>query len=561
MRTQSSAWRGIPRSDASLGDGPIPDDHCRPSFVLFVDGETTIPLEDQDGTLCFPFATIQQALDFIGAPANAAAQADVWLILCAPGDYDEDLTVPARRRILVEPWGYRSGLSYGIGGGFETPLLRLGTPTSSRSITWTSPSGVGTEVPFFGFVGSVTGDIAAEDGGDAAAVNELLVYERVGGAVLGTAHAAGSLTLDFDDAVIAGEVTLASASSSIRIARETLFAGPVECRAGIGEALTCVFEDGISSANPGGGFATLINCRVTGDVEDITQLAVDGVSEFSIELTGAFVGTTTYDRIDDPIERSVLVDSDQTMDAPTRVYFVEDTLPPVVPGPPRTLELPAAPKADDEFMVFDTTGTASVATPIRVDGNGNTINGLATVDITSRYGGIRVKFKAAGITPAEWIVIMSTGCCGFEIARTENLASAALPAASAFTAQAFSAVPPGTSKITYWLVYTRSAGTRGRPMVRHEETNGTESTTVSLLNAASLITPSTSLGTPYGDVGLSKELLKLDAPSSDATEVYQIPVEIGDTVTGVRLLVAEFGAPATPGTAAVFFTGRGTVPS
>lgn len=89
---------------------------------------------------------------------------------------------------------------------------------------------------------------------------------------------------------------------------------------------------------------------------------------------------------------SITVDDDYTAVSPFRVIFVAGTLPPIAPGPARTITLPLVPVLNEEYTVKDVTGTASAATPIVVDGNGFMIDGTATKMIAAAFGAMRLKF-------------------------------------------------------------------------------------------------------------------------------------------------------------------------
>lgn len=64
-----------------------------------------------------------------------------------------------------------------------------------------------------------------------------------------------------------------------------------------------------------------------------------------------------------------------------------------------TITLPASPYPNEEHLI-KTDSTCGIATPVTVDGNGQTIDGAATRDISTAYGFLRVKFISA-----EWSVI------------------------------------------------------------------------------------------------------------------------------------------------------------
>ena len=90
--------------------------------------------------------------------------------------------------------------------------------------------------------------------------------------------------------------------------------------------------------------------------------------------------------------RSITVVADYAATPPARVIFVAGVLPPIVPGPARTIKLPVLPVLDEEYTVKDVTGTASVATPIVLDGNGKLIDGTATKQIAAAFGALFVKY-------------------------------------------------------------------------------------------------------------------------------------------------------------------------
>lgn len=72
----------------------------------------------------------------------------------------------------------------------------------------------------------------------------------------------------------------------------------------------------------------------------------------------------------------------------------------VTGGVPLTITLPPAPAVGDSIIVKGGSGLASGAAPITVDGNGNTIDGTATKNITTAYGAFWLIY-----TGAEWSLI------------------------------------------------------------------------------------------------------------------------------------------------------------
>ena len=65
-----------------------------------------------------------------------------------------------------------------------------------------------------------------------------------------------------------------------------------------------------------------------------------------------------------------------------------------------TVNLPAAPTTGQVHMVKDTTGTASNANPIEVAGNGNNIDGNASIEIRRNYGSFTLIYNGT-----EWNII------------------------------------------------------------------------------------------------------------------------------------------------------------
>ena len=88
--------------------------------VLYV---STSGIDEPDsGTFFKPYRHIQTALDFIG-PATAAAEfRQPWVILPAPGFYDEDLNVPARNISILGLGSW--ALGDGLASGFDSTVPR-----------------------------------------------------------------------------------------------------------------------------------------------------------------------------------------------------------------------------------------------------------------------------------------------------------------------------------------------------------------------------------------------------------------------------------------------------
>jgi hypothetical protein len=76
---------------------------CELTQTLYVDKQTTVPLAEQNGSCCAPFATIQTAIDATTAQTGGSFAA--WVIHLTQGLYTEDLTFPSDRIIAFEGIG------------------------------------------------------------------------------------------------------------------------------------------------------------------------------------------------------------------------------------------------------------------------------------------------------------------------------------------------------------------------------------------------------------------------------------------------------------------------
>jgi hypothetical protein len=137
---------------------------------------------------------------------------------------------------------------------------------------------------------------------------------------------------------------------------------------------------------------------------------------------------------------------------------------------------------------------------------------------------------------------------GNEFARTVHLASAALPAAGAFTAQAAFAVSSGVGEIAFWVTYTRGAA-GGFPIFHVLFGNGTEEGQDITVDAT--IVPTA----PQGRQQFYMQELAGPIPAGAGAIDYVIPVRIPRGATTVRMLAAEAGVVGTPGTIAIALAG------
>lgn len=138
---------------------------------------------------------------------------------------------------------------------------------------------------------------------------------------------------------------------------------------------------------------------------------------------------------------------------------------------------------------------------------------------------------------------------GATIDRVVYRASAALPAAGALTADPWFDLPKGTTRVTYWITYTRGAAD-GYAVFRPYYSNGTE-------EARELIQDDTSLTVtqPEGAVDTVLQVLNGPAPADGDPITFAYTFERFPAATRrVRLLAAELGVVGTPGTLAIALT-------
>lgn len=142
------------------------------------------------------------------------------------------------------------------------------------------------------------------------------------------------------------------------------------------------------------------------------------------------------------------------------------------------------------------------------------------------------------------------------IPRTIHLASAALPAAGAFTSQDFFDLPIGIESLIYYITYTRGA-VGGRPLFRTEWGNvltdpgGGEETRDIIIDGATGIT----IATPNARFDFLQSEPRGPIPADGAAIDYIL--RCGNITGGyrkTRLLMAEIGVAATPGTAQITLT-------
>jgi hypothetical protein len=353
---------------------------CPPlSRALYVDGGTSTPLGLQDGGICTPFATISQALAAVGAGFE-------WVIWVVPGTYVEDLTIPAQKGIAIRAMN-RSNLT--------------------GSVSWAN-AGPGVGLLLMELI-SISGTVTITDGGFTPLTDFTFQGpQTIIGKVDGTGHLGGFLSLKFISGTggVLGDVGEVDApTAELHVLDRNRFAGTVSVGS-YAKIIGATFKDSITVATgPSPSFIASGFYRCAFGPGGFTYTSpgvfrVDGVTEYNFEKDSwVFAGGAVYDRIDDPMLRSVDADLTVTnpfpVDIPNRIIFVTA----LVPGGPNDVVLPASPRRDDFVEVKDVTGGAA-ADNIDILGNGNTIDGVASKLIAADYASLSFRFNGT-----EWSVV------------------------------------------------------------------------------------------------------------------------------------------------------------
>jgi hypothetical protein len=144
----------------------------------------------------------------------------------------------------------------------------------------------------------------------------------------------------------------------------------------------------------------------------------------------------------------------------------------------------------------------------------------------------------------------SSCCVSVDIPRTIHYAQSTLPAGGAFTSQLPFPMPLGTKRITFYITYTRGAP-GGYGTFRLMWGNGVEEVQETVIDTDLFISQ------PVG----AQNLLLQDLDGPVPTDGYPISFTVYASVPGgathVRLLAAERGMTALPGTIKIVLTGSG----
>lgn len=134
------------------------------------------------------------------------------------------------------------------------------------------------------------------------------------------------------------------------------------------------------------------------------------------------------------------------------------------------------------------------------------------------------------------------------VGRTTHLSSGPLPASGAYTSQTAYTVPDGVNFIMFYVTYTRGAAS-GQAKCKVMVGNGTEE------GPLVVVDPSVSASEPFSQQTIRGGEFKGPVPQDGSAITFVVPVSIRGGITTIRLLAAEVGVTATPGTCAIALTG------
>jgi len=140
----------------------------------------------------------------------------------------------------------------------------------------------------------------------------------------------------------------------------------------------------------------------------------------------------------------------------------------------------------------------------------------------------------------------------FVTALTAHVASQALPAAGAFTSQALETIPDGAKQIIFWISFTRgsaASSARFRAEFSPDDANGYRT---SVLNDASFYTAG-----QEGNIEFYTESVEGPVPDSASATRYILAFKVPSGASSFRLLAAELGDTANPGTIAIDYVAEG----
>lgn len=199
--------------------------------VIWVDGNTSVSTNSQDGTLCKPFSTIQAAINQIESVPSITFDDLVrsWAVMIADGIYDEDISIQGDNR-----WIFLIALGN----------IVIGNPgnNSTRTLTWNlTPANRGSrELPSLLSLASVNSNSKG-----------FILFGSV--AVTNSGTNFGDFIANFFDPADTGTFTVSNTGPIDLYFISTIFHGPITGNAStnLQQALNSLFQDLVTVNNYG----------------------------------------------------------------------------------------------------------------------------------------------------------------------------------------------------------------------------------------------------------------------------------------------------------------------
>lgn len=137
-----------------------------------------------------------------------------------------------------------------------------------------------------------------------------------------------------------------------------------------------------------------------------------------------------------------------------------------------------------------------------------------------------------------------------QIPRQVHLATQVLPAIG-FTNQALFDIPVGTRRLSFWITYTRGSGT-SRPEFRMQWTDDTDEAREIVIDEGSF-----AAATPDANFNFFQSEPQGPVPPDANALLYVLEWAVVGGARQVRLIAAELGDQANPGTMQITLTGEG----
>lgn len=389
-----------------------PDSTAANSQLIWVYKDTPVPVPSQDGSMAAPYSTLGAAMAAIAATPllTLEDQQRVYTVMVISGSaspapgisptiYDEDLTIPSGRQVLLVATG---AVQLGGGAGF----------VGNVSFAINNAFGAQSVLAFAGFVRGPTwqimGALVLSDSAAAALGSVSIADTTIAGAIDATAVANGAsaCAIAIDGSSVNGAISGPALPRTDLALHDCTIGGDINCKELRAENVTF---GGSTFTVTSVTTATFLDCNWTLGSPAWTGNSVmrcDGASWYSWQQrSGTFPAAPPFllERIDLPFTPSDTIapaagplPTSITITPPANVIFVATN-----PGPGQfTVNLPAAPQTGEECTVKDATGNAA-ALPIIVAGlGGYNIDGMASQSIAANYGSMLVKFNGA-----EWSIL------------------------------------------------------------------------------------------------------------------------------------------------------------